>query len=48
MKEDIIIARVNEGKCPICNYRIAENEEIVFEDYNGTKQPVHKWHTKKD
>jgi hypothetical protein len=41
---DIVIERTNKGNCPICDKTL--DETMVFEDYNGSKQPVHKRHIK--
>jgi hypothetical protein len=45
MKADIISERVSNMQCPVCAKILnAEKEEIIWEDYNGVKQPVHKRH----
>lgn len=40
---DIVIERVNKGNCPVCNQPLGD-EEVIFEEYNGSHQPVHKRH----
>lgn len=47
MSESLIIERVNQGNCPICDKPFGD-EEMTFIDYNGTKQPVHKKHDKRE
>ena len=46
ISNDLIIQRVNENKCPICNKEFSKIDDIVFEDFNGSKQPVHRVHIK--
>jgi len=43
---DLVIQRVNENKCPVCVREFKKDDDLVFEDFNGTKQPVHKEHIK--
>ena len=43
---NLVIERVNKSCCPVCNEIIDEEEGIVFEAHNGTKQPIHKRHVK--
>ena len=44
MIKDDIINRVLNGKCPICNEQIKENEETQEEIYCGMVVKVHKRH----
>ena len=41
----IIEDRITKGNCPICDKSLeAPDDPVQFEDYNGSKQPVHKKH----
>ena len=44
--DNLVIQRVNENKCPVCAKEFKKDDDIVFADFNGTKQPVHKEHIK--
>ena len=44
MIKDDIVNRVLEGKCPICNEPIKEDEEVQEEIYLGMVVKVHKRH----
>jgi len=42
--DELVIKRVNEGKCPICKQTFKDTDDIHFEYYGGSQQPIHKHH----
>ena len=42
--EDIVLKRANEGKCPICDKKIQDNEPIKLESYKDTDVIIHVSH----